>query len=287
VDDSSLDSSIDIVKKYSEKDYRIKIIQKTINEGPLKARETGIKKATSQYIAFCDSDDYMSYDSLELMYNAAIDNNADLVIANYKTIYPSGKIRYNKSNLQFGLDNLGVAKSLLLGCCSHSLCDKLFNKKVFDFTKILSFKNYTNGEDALLLYQILPKVNTVTYLDRFIYYYVKRLDSSTDCPFTIEVAINWLNCLNIIINMLRTYYGTKLDKEINANVAKRLRLYYRSDGDPKFIREYYPDISGEIVYSKNIKSLGIMQGTHLYFYSKYQAYRFVIDFIIKVIRFSS
>lgn len=71
INDGSPDNSIDILKRYSENDKRIKIIDKK-NEGVGKARNDGIKAATGEFIAFMDSDDYYPSDNvLETLYNSA------------------------------------------------------------------------------------------------------------------------------------------------------------------------------------------------------------------------
>ena len=54
VDDGSTDSSIDIVKEIG--DERIEIISQK-NAGPGAARNTGIARATAEYVAFLDADD--------------------------------------------------------------------------------------------------------------------------------------------------------------------------------------------------------------------------------------
>ena len=56
VDDGSVDSSPDIIKKYAKKDQRIKYIRQQ-NSGSAHARNTGIKKSQGKYIALMDDDD--------------------------------------------------------------------------------------------------------------------------------------------------------------------------------------------------------------------------------------
>lgn len=56
VDDGSKDQSADIVKKYVEKDRRVKLVQQP-NAGSAAARNNGIRRANGQYIALLDADD--------------------------------------------------------------------------------------------------------------------------------------------------------------------------------------------------------------------------------------
>ncbi len=71
VDDSSPDSSIDIIKKYAERDNRIRIFRHEKNRGLGAARNTGIANAAGQYIFFLDSDDWLLKDGLQQLYEAA------------------------------------------------------------------------------------------------------------------------------------------------------------------------------------------------------------------------
>ena len=56
VDDGSNDGSERICDEYTRKDNRIKVIHQ-INQGVSGARNTGLKYASGEYIAFVDADD--------------------------------------------------------------------------------------------------------------------------------------------------------------------------------------------------------------------------------------
>ena len=64
VDDGSTDESPEILREYSEKDSRIKIITQE-NQGLSAARNAGLKAAQGEYIWLLDSDDTINPDSLE------------------------------------------------------------------------------------------------------------------------------------------------------------------------------------------------------------------------------
>lgn len=68
VDDGSPDNCPKICDEYAQKDNRIKVIHKE-NGGLSDARNAGIDVAAGKYIAFVDSDDYVSNDYIEYMYN--------------------------------------------------------------------------------------------------------------------------------------------------------------------------------------------------------------------------
>lgn len=56
-DDVSTDKSTEIIRRYIEKDSRIKLLKLQVNSGAGVARNNSIKNAKGRFIAFCDSDD--------------------------------------------------------------------------------------------------------------------------------------------------------------------------------------------------------------------------------------
>ncbi len=79
VNDGSTDNSEDIIRKYQQKDTRVKYIYQA-NQGQSVARNTALLQATGQYIYMMDSDDILSDSSaLELCYQYAEKNRADFI----------------------------------------------------------------------------------------------------------------------------------------------------------------------------------------------------------------
>ena len=68
VDDCSSDHTIEIISVYTESDRRIKLITCESNKGLMYVRMMGYKAATGDYITFCDSDDEMPENAIELLY---------------------------------------------------------------------------------------------------------------------------------------------------------------------------------------------------------------------------
>lgn len=77
INDGSKDSSEHICKEYALKDKRILVFSKN-NGGVSSARNVGIKKSSGEWITFCDSDDYVNPNYLQLYVNM-MSSNADLL----------------------------------------------------------------------------------------------------------------------------------------------------------------------------------------------------------------
>ncbi|MBP5334273.1 MAG: glycosyltransferase family 2 protein [Bacteroidales bacterium] len=78
VDDHSTDISLAILKERAVQDSRFKVIPLDCNQGPSKARNAALDAALGEFVAFVDSDDFVSPDFLEKLYGAAVSQNADV-----------------------------------------------------------------------------------------------------------------------------------------------------------------------------------------------------------------
>lgn len=93
VDDLSPDRTPEMCDEWAKKDSRIRVVHKVQNGGLGLACNTGIEVSTGEYIAFCDSDDYVDKDMYETMYNAAAKENVDVVFSGIKTVDQNGVVR--------------------------------------------------------------------------------------------------------------------------------------------------------------------------------------------------
>lgn len=92
VDDGSSDNSGKLCDELASTDARIKVIHNS-NGGPSKARNTGMRIACGEYIAFVDADDEVKLDMYETMYKTAHEENknADIVLCNICHRSPDGE----------------------------------------------------------------------------------------------------------------------------------------------------------------------------------------------------
>ncbi|MBF0423626.1 MAG: glycosyltransferase family 2 protein [Magnetococcales bacterium] len=75
VDDCSTDQSVELIKRLTRGDHRFKVIALQANSGPSVARNTAIKAATGDYIAFLDADDVWLPTKLSEQLAFMIENN--------------------------------------------------------------------------------------------------------------------------------------------------------------------------------------------------------------------
>jgi len=78
VNDGSTDRSEEIIENLAKSDKRIRYFSQ-LNSGQSVARNTGIDKATGEYLYFMDSDDLLEEDALEICYEKCTSQNLQIV----------------------------------------------------------------------------------------------------------------------------------------------------------------------------------------------------------------
>lgn len=91
VDDGSPDGCARICEELKKSDERIKVIHK-VNEGLGYARNAGLEMATGSYVAFIDSDDWISDTHIETLYHAATEYGAQMVMGSHTKVHTNGRI---------------------------------------------------------------------------------------------------------------------------------------------------------------------------------------------------
>lgn len=87
VNDGSKDDSLNICKEFAKGDRRIKVINKQ-NGGIADARNFGLSKASGEYLAFVDQDDYIELDTIMGILS---DHNEDIIL--FSTVKDYGTFR--------------------------------------------------------------------------------------------------------------------------------------------------------------------------------------------------
>ena len=128
--DDSMDKLQTILDRYPEQKDKVKIIQHATNKGSAAARNSAINASTGDYILFVDGDDYIELNMVEILFQKAKNENADIVISDILMEYT------NKTTL-FS-DNLSINKQehfiniITTNLASSSLCNKLISRNLYE-----------------------------------------------------------------------------------------------------------------------------------------------------------
>ena len=91
INDGSPDHCLEIMQEMAEKDSRIIVIDQE-NQGVAAARNKGLARATANYIAFIDSDDFIHPEYFRSMMKCMKAKQADVVICNACTFQEDGDV---------------------------------------------------------------------------------------------------------------------------------------------------------------------------------------------------
>lgn len=200
INDCSADNSSQIIEDYRKTDGRIISISLEKNAGPGNARNEGIKAANGKYIVFIDSDDWITDDYVETLYNNIEKYNCDMVSANFY-IYDdkTGKIQTDKSpkDLYNANFNISEKKQFFLLLNNNYIWIRIYRK---DFLKAnnICFK-LNKLEDSLFLWEAVIFSDNFIFIDKPVYYYrANRTGSLT----TTDYAESYIEGLREIKNFL-------------------------------------------------------------------------------------
>ena len=113
IDDCSPDHSITIAAEYALIDDRIRILKHPVNKGLMRSRQTGYLNATGDFITFCDSDDELPLNAIEVLCKVAENTNADIISGDIDYIDINNKTTRWSYHLAYGNDAYAVYHALL------------------------------------------------------------------------------------------------------------------------------------------------------------------------------
>lgn len=174
IDDGSTDRTFEIMQEYSKKNKNIKAISLP-HGGVGIARNKGISLAKGEYIKFIDADDYINPNSLERMYKAAKENDADIVRCSYSTIIGPLKLGdfHNYGRSDNHVINISKDKNFIVRE-TPSIGNKLIKKELL---KDIRFGEGIKWEDLAITPALMAKSKNIYYMQDALYNY--RFNLST------------------------------------------------------------------------------------------------------------
>lgn len=205
VNDGSTDNSIEIIKKYSDKYPNLIRYFEKENGGLSSARNYAIPYATGDYIGFVDSDDYVSLDTFEELYNLAKSKDLDLVECNFIWEYSS------KSKEDVGFNYQNKSDFFLHGRVMS--CNKLFKSSIIKENNI-EFPIGLRYEDIEFFYKVIPLIKNYELISKPFYHYMQRENSiiNKQNKKTADIFIILNNLLDFYkLNNIYEEYKEKLE----------------------------------------------------------------------------
>lgn len=198
VDAGSDDGTLDIIKKYTFLDRRIKLIISPVKSYGAQVNQ-GIEISTGEYIGVLETDDYIDKNMLESLYETAKKHNLDYVKADYtrfftlsngKRFYEPIKQFYDNNNLYNQVIN--PSKEDILYKWDANFWRGIY-KKQFLTDNYIKFNESPGAayQDIAFKEKILINATHVYYMDKPFYFY--RTDRESASTYSINALHNaWL-----------------------------------------------------------------------------------------------
>ena len=186
VDDGSTDGSGEVCDEYAGRDERIRVIHQA-NRGLSGARNMGLDDARGEYIAFVDSDDLVSTNYVETLYELLMKYEADIAACAY--VKGTTEQLTDIREKVLSLDNVKeiCMPSVKLLKQWHGkykqqetvAWNKLYCREVWNGRKKIRFPESRNHEDVLISHLVVQGAKTIVLTTEILYFYRIRKGSIT------------------------------------------------------------------------------------------------------------
>lgn len=260
VNDGSKDGTLDVLKKYAEKDSRIKIIDQP-NKGVSAARNAALDSMNGDYLTFIDSDDFIDENFCSILYQLIKDYDSDIARARARGNVTSYDYKEPKSENKPEIYTRETQDALSVyydgkfygwfADNSAYVFATLFNSKIFN--NIRFDEKLKIGEDDCLVQLAIGEANRVVYTDERLYFYYVVSTSLSHSPRDENLLFN---VAKITYNTQHDYFTKKgydniRQKNIAAACNSFCELYINSHttvikkSAVKEFKKYYRQLNGK------------------------------------------
>lgn len=262
VDDGSTDGSGALCDKYQ--DPRIQVFH-TDNHGLSAARNYALDRASGDYIAFLDSDDWLELNAMEHFITTAQNTGADIVACRFYQEFKNTTVEPSGVNTEFIAEGEQILSSMLL---DRKLTEDVWNK--FYKADLFSSVRYPDGmifEDKATTYKLLQKAARLAYTPDYLIHYRNRSDSLSNIHSMKSLTDYWLvyrERFDTLGSLSDAYYKVALSEAVGA-VSRMWRWYAgcskeeqrKADKTLEEMQKFVDDHRGEIKagsYSGHVKA---------------------------------
>ena len=205
IDDCSTDDSFQSLLNYQQRsNLDMIVVRNDKNLHAALTRSEGVKKANSEWICFCDCDDWYEIDFLEKMLDKAKATNSDVVMCHFNYAYADGTKEF-LSGLNI-LDDTST-KEEFIAFTPMSMCRFIMKKTLFEN---ITIPDISNAEDGAIVPQLLIKSQRISIIHEGLYNYYIR-ENSTSTRMDVSIYKDFLTSQKVINNTLLPEFTTECE----------------------------------------------------------------------------
>ena len=206
VNDCTKDRSIDILNEvindYPARKQQIRIVHHEKNKGLPFARQSGWQVATGEYVANCDSDDWVDLNLYEMMYKEAIEKNADIVVSDIMFV------REDVTDRICGLRDVNASKEDVIKDMMYMrilwcIWNKLFRRELL--AQLEEFPQKYMAEDMAVTLPLYNMCDVIAYCQSACYFYNVRTDTASHQTLLEGVVRNYKDVVDNLAIVRRHY----------------------------------------------------------------------------------
>lgn len=283
IDDGSTDNSLNICYNYKNLDSRIRIFHQK-NRGISAARNKGLEMANGEYIAFCDNDDILHPQMIELLYKTIITTNSDLAMCMVDCSKTTNDIKdFHIYDNNINIEYLSSKQLLrgIYGSSSNPLfqpCNSIWNK-LYSRKLISNFRFEDNGyEDTFYTNKIYCNLTTdCAILNIPLYFWIQHSSSKSHyCKFDLR---NYLG----LFTHLKNYESIKPKIDLSEIQGLCLSRLYKTLLQGKYYSQNTPwhkKVKRVVKYIHNKIKLDFYSSKNIPFKFKFTIFLFIhFDFL--------
>jgi len=187
IDDGSTDGSGEICNEYAASDHRLQVIHQN-NKGLSEARNSGIDIATGDYILFVDGDDWIESNTVECLYQACLDHNAEVSCCGHYKEFADRTTVHSLVTSKKEYEGEEIAVPAMKGSFAHYAWEKLWERSLFEECRFPSGMQF---EDVATTWKLFLRCNKVVCIPDVLFHYTYRKDSIGNTKTMKNLADRW------------------------------------------------------------------------------------------------
>lgn len=188
MDDGSTDGSGRICDEYAASDHRLQVIHQN-NKGLSEARNSGIDIATGDYILFIDGDDWIEPNTVECLYQACLNHNANASRCGHYKEFADRTMVHPLVASKKVYEGDEIVVPAMKGSFGHYAWEKLWERGLFEEHRFPSGMQF---EDVATTWKLFLSCHRVVCVPDVLFHYTYRKDSIGNTKTMKNLADRWV-----------------------------------------------------------------------------------------------